>query len=363
MLDGQRYHGNRFVLSILESTAYQRIKVLVPHAPRLPLNTLTAFRAVAERENLRAAADVLHLTHSAVSQQIRGLEAQLGFALFERRGRRVALNPAGQALLRSVQGALSLLDDGVQAAAAAAGGESQRLRVTVLPSFANRWLLPRIGRWREQHPAFALEIDASLRAVDLQREGFHAAVRQGRGPWPGLRSERLFEQPPIIVVGSPTAARRLLGAQPEALAREPLLGDSDLWKDWFAAAGLRTNVRTVAVFNDAGLMLQAAEQSLGLALSRELLAADALCDGRLVRLSPISIKHEDAHPYHLVYPPALREWPPLASFRAWLYDELDGSLKTLRAAMAGRAPEPGGSRRAGAPRLRSPRAQGKRTRR
>jgi len=301
----------------------------MPTASRLPLNTLTAFRAVAELQNLRAAADVLHLTHSAVSQQIRGLEERLGFALFDRRGRRVVLNPAGQALLRSVQGALSLLDDGVQAAAAAAGGESQRLRVTVLPSFANRWLLPRIGRWRERHPTLQLEIEASFGMIDLQREGFHAAVRQGKGPWPGLDSERLFEQPPIIVVGSASAARRLLGAQPEALAREPLLGDSDLWKDWFAAAGLQTNVRTVADFNDAGLMLQAAEQNLGLALCRELLAADALCDGRLVRLSPISIIHPEARPYHLVYPPNLRDWPPLTSFRDWLYDELDRSLNAL----------------------------------
>jgi LysR family glycine cleavage system transcriptional activator len=309
----------------------------VPSAPRLPLNTLTAFRAVAEVENLRAAADALHLTHSAVSQQIRGLEQQLGFLLFERRGRRVVLNPAGQALLRSVQSALSLLDDGVQAAAAAAGGAATRLRVTVLPSFANRWLLPRIGRWRERHATLALEIDASMRPMDLQREGFHAGVRQGNGPWAGLESERLFEQPPIIVVGSPSAARRLLGAQPEALAREPLLGDSDLWNDWFAAAGIRTHVRAVAVFNDAGLMLQAAEQNLGLALSRELLAADALCDGRLVRLSPIAIRHAEAQPYHLVYPAGLRDWPPLASFRAWLFDELDRSLGALRRANGGRA--------------------------
>ena len=317
----------------------------MPHPPRLPLNTLTAFRAVAERQNLRAAADDLHLTHSAVSQQIRGLEEQLGFALFERRGRRVVLNPAGQALLRSVQGALSLLDDGVQAAAAAASGAATRLRVSVLPSFANRWLLPRIGRWREQHPTLALEIDASIRPMDLQREGFHAAVRQGTGPWAGLESERLFEQPPMIVVASPASARRLLGAQPEALAREPLLGDSDLWDAWFAAAGLRTNVRTVAVFNDAGLMLQAAEQNLGLALSRELLAADALGDGRLVQLSPITIRHADAQPYHLVYPAGVRDWPPLASFRAWLYDELDRSLRELQRANAAHA-RPGARPRA-----------------
>ena len=308
----------------------------MPQRPRLPLNTITAFRAVAQLQNLRAAAEELHLTHSAVSQQIRGLEEQLGFALFERRGRRVALNAAGAALLRSVQAALTLLDDGVQAAAAAAGGEAQRLRVTVLPSFANRWLLPRIGRWRERHPALALEIDASIRVVDLQREGFHAAVRQGIGPWGGMSSDRLFEQPPIIVVGSASAARRLLGAQPEALAREPLLGDGELWNDWFAAAGVRTNVRPVADFNDAGLMLQAAEQNLGLALTRELLAADALCDGRLVRLSPISITHFDAQPYHLVYPPGLRDWPPLVSFRRWLYEEVDDSLRALRETTAPR---------------------------
>ena len=308
---------------------------------RLPLNTLTAFRTVGELQNLRAAAEVLHLTHSAVSQQIRGLEEQLGFQLFERRGRRVVLNPAGDALLRSVQTALSQLDDGVQAAAAAASGATQRLRVTVLPSFAQRWLLPRMGRWRERHPGLALEIDASNQLVDLPREGFHAGLRVGRGPWAGLESERLFDVPmPLIVVGSPAAARRLLGAQPEAFAREPLLDDAELWQRWFVAAGLRTQVTTVAVFNDAGLMLQAAEQNLGLALSRELLAADALHDGRLVRLSPVSITYEHAHPYHLVYPPGLRDWPPLVALRQWLHDELDLSRKSLRPTLAERPTKP-----------------------
>src|SRR2546430_7019403 len=232
---------------------------------RLPLNTLTAFRSVAELQNLRAAAEVLHLTHSAVSQQIRGLEEQLGFELFERRGLRVVLNPAGEALLRSVQSPLIQLDDGVQAAAAAASGPAQRLRVTSLPSFAQRWLLPRMGRWRDRHPTLALEIDASHQVVDLQREGFHAAVRQGRGPWAILESELLFDTPmPFIVVGSPSMARRLLGAQPEAFAREPLLGDVELWERWFVAAGVRNRGNPVAIFNAPGLMLQAPEKTLGL---------------------------------------------------------------------------------------------------
>ena len=303
----------------------------MPRSPRLPLNTLTAFRAVAERQNLRAAAEELHLTHSAVSQQLRTLESQLGFEVFDRRGRRVVLNAAGEALLRSVRIALAELDDGVHAAAAAAGGAAQRIRITALPSFTQRWLLPRMGRWHARHPHLALEIDASQQLVDLQREGFHAAIRQGRGPWPGVESEVIFGAPmPMIVVGSPTAARRLAGAQPEAFAREPLLGDPDMWVRWFAVAGLRVPVTTVAVFNDLGLMLQAAEQSLGIAICRVLLAADALRDGRLVRLSPLTITHDTALPYHFVFPPGLRDWPPLVALREWLHDEFELSRKALR---------------------------------
>ena len=91
----------------------------MPRPIRIPLHALPAFRAAATLQNLRAAAQALHLTHSAVSQQIRGLEEQLGFDLFERRGRRIVLNAAGEALLRSVEPALALLDDGAQAAGAA----------------------------------------------------------------------------------------------------------------------------------------------------------------------------------------------------------------------------------------------------
>jgi LysR family transcriptional regulator, glycine cleavage system transcriptional activator len=305
---------------------------------RLPLQTLPAFRAVAKSQNLRAAAETLHLTHSAVSQQIRGLEEQLGFALFDRRGRRVVLNAAGQALLRSVEPALAQLDEGVQAAAAAASGAAQRLRVTMLPSFANRWLLPRMARWRERQPELALEIDATPQLVDLQREGFHAALRQGIGPWPGLTAERLFDKPmPFVVVGSPTAAQRLRGAAPEVLAREPLLGDSDVWETWFASAGLRTRVTPVAHFNDAGLMLQAAEQNLGLAVCRELLAADALVAGRLVQLSPLTIEFEAAYAYHLVYPTALRDWAPVNALRLWLREELELSMQALHPPTAPKA--------------------------
>ena len=312
---------------------------------RLPLHLLPAFRAAARLANLRAAADELHLTHSAVSQQIRALEEQLGFELFDRRGRRVVLNAAGHTLLAAVEPALTQIADGARAAAEVAGGQAHRLRLTTLPSFAQRWLLPRMASWRSRHPDIGIELHTSQQLVDLEREGFHAAVRQGQGPWRALHGERLLDSP-LIAVGSAQAALRLRGHGDAALAAEPLLGSATRWTRWFEDAGAKVVVQPVATFNDAGLMLQAAEQDLGLALVRELLAADALADGRLVRLSPRVLHDDRADPYWLVYPPRLATWPPLVALQRWLADELANSRRRLDAvSAAGTSPAgPTGSR-------------------
>ncbi|MET0211192.1 MAG: LysR substrate-binding domain-containing protein [Burkholderiaceae bacterium] len=303
--------------------------------PRLPLQYLAAFRAAALGENLRAAAEQLNLTHSAVSQQIRALELQLGFPLFDRQGRRVVLNAAGRALLRGVERAYQELDQALGAASAAHGVEQHSLRITALPSFAQRWLMPRLGRWHALHPEVALEIEASQRLVDLEREGFHVALRQGLGPWPGLESEALFEST-MLPVAAPALAHQLIGQPLEALAQAPLLGDSDQWSAWFERAGLRREVLPVATFNDAGLLLQAAEQGMGVGLTRELLAADALLDGRLVRVAPRQAVLHERQRYQIVYPPALRDEPALRAFIDWLHAEtalsraaLDGATTCL----------------------------------
>lgn len=304
----------------------------MPRPSRLPLATLPAFRAVARRATVRAAAEELHLTHSAVSQQIRQLEDQLGFQLFERRGRRVSLNAAGAALLRAIEPALAQIDEGQRAAQAASSGAEHLIRVALLPSFAQRWLLPRMALWRERHPDIALELETSQRIVDLQREGLHCALRQGAGQWPGLVSERLADSP-LIAVGSPQAALRLRDGGPQALAEEPLLGAAKLWDRWFAQAGLKLACQPVASFNDAGLMLQATEQGLGIALARELLAADALADGRLVRLGDQSLAADAAvYAYWIAYPSALAEWPPLLALRRWLHEEMARSQRNLHKA-------------------------------
>jgi LysR family glycine cleavage system transcriptional activator len=104
-----------------------------------------------------------------------------------------------------------------------------------------------------------------------------------------------------------------------------------MWQRWFALQGVRARVNPVAAFNDAGLMLQAVEQNLGLALCREILAADALRDGRLVRLSPTVIDAGLGDAYWLAFPPALADWPPLQALRQWLIDELAASQRELEA--------------------------------
>jgi len=219
----------------------------------------------------------------------------------------------------------------VQAAAAAAQGAAQGIRITMLPSFAQRWFLPRLGAWRARHPDIPIDIEASAGLIDLQRDGFHAAIRTGVGPWPGLVSERLYESPtPFIAVAAPAVARRLREGQPADLAREPLLGDSEVWEKWFAGAGVHARATPVASFNDVGLMLQATEQGLGLSVVRELLAADALRDGRLARLFDVSVVLDGVQPYSFAFPPALKDWAPLVALRAWVREEFDASLATLK---------------------------------
>ena len=293
---------------------------------RIPLQTLPAFRAVAQTSNLRAAAEQLHLTHSAISQQIRLLEEQLGFDLFERRGRRVVLNAAGAIFQTAVESALKQLDEGMRCAAP--DGTEHRLRITMLPSFAQHWMLPRMAHWRALRPEITIEIHTSQMLVDVQREGFHAAVRQGDGPWRGLTGTCLIDSP-LVVVANREVAQRLQSCQPADLLRESLLGDANRWEAWFALIGHPSRVNPVAVFNDMGLLVQAAEQGMGVALCRELVAADGLRDGRLVRLSPQALAGTGADRVWLLHPPELSQWPPMLALKNWMQQELQTSASQL----------------------------------
>jgi len=143
----------------------------------------------------------------------------------------------------------------------------------------------------------------------------------GTGPWRGVAAHRLTDSP-LIAVAAPERAARLPMGDHAAIAAQPLLGGSKRWQRFLALAGCPFNGKTVGDFNDAGLMLQAAEQDIGIALARELLAADALRAGRLVRVSPLAMDDMEYATYWFVHPPGLVDWPPLQALQRWLFQEM-----------------------------------------
>ncbi|PYA63003.1 LysR family transcriptional regulator [Serratia marcescens] len=284
---------------------------------RLPLHVLPTFVIAARLENLRATAQQVHLTHGAVSQQIQLLGQAVGYPLFERRGRGVRLNAAGKEMLAAVEPALQALQQGVARARRAAA--SQTLRISVLPSFAHYWLLPRLPAFHEACADIALDIDASLTLQDLSQRGFDAAIRIGNGQWAGLQAQRIASGD-VLPVASPDMALQW-GTAFENGGDVPLLEhDVSPWRAWFNTQGRSLCGRQQALFNDAGLLIRAAEQGFGIALAKKLLVQDAIAAGRLVALAaPCRLSDDDVY---LVWPQTAGLTPAVLRLLQWLQQQL-----------------------------------------
>jgi LysR family glycine cleavage system transcriptional activator len=257
-------------------------------------DTLRAFDAAVRLGSFSRAADAVHLTHGAVSRRIGALEADLGLALFERQARGVRPTPAGLKLHAVVADVLERLRTGLDGLDA----DTRPVRVSVLPSFASRWLLRRLGRFRAEAPDVDVQLIADYALVPVGRGQADLAIRYGIGPWRGVRSELLFEEQ-LFPVGAP--GRTLAG--PEDLAAAILLHDSDRadWQAWLAAVGWPEPARH-ETFNDYHMVLEAAVSGHGIALGRSRLVEPDMAAGRLVRLRPEAVANPRA--YHLVLPPA-----------------------------------------------------------
>lgn len=286
---------------------------------RIPLHILPTFVIAARLENLRATAQRLSLTHGAVSQQIQQLEQVIGYPLFERSGRGVRLNAAGRELLAAAEPALLALQQGVDRARRVA--LSRMLRISVLPSFAHYWLLPRLAEFHRACPGIRLDIDASLAIQDLGRKGFDAAIRIGDGQWPGVQSQ-FIATGEVLPVASPALANQWQEAFDAADLQVPLLEhDVTPWHSWFAAVGKVGGGQQLALFNDAGLLLRAAEQGFGIALVKAVLAKDAIAAGRLVPLA--AALHLNDSDVYLVWPPASGLTPEVEALLNWLQQQLN----------------------------------------
>jgi LysR family transcriptional regulator, glycine cleavage system transcriptional activator len=302
-----------------------------------PLAALRAFEAAARHLSFTRAADELHVTQTAISHQIRTLEDLLGVKLFRRLPRGLVLTEEAQRYVPAVRDAFDRLDVATgELLAARTGGP---VTASVLPSFAARWLVPRLGRFRTAHPEIDLRISASLHLVDFAREDVDLGIRMGRGHYPGLRVDRLFGESLM-----PVCAPALLQAdrplrRPEDLRHHVLLHEDDYtgWQLWLDLAGVTgVDARHGPIFTDAGMVVQAAAEGQGVALGRLALAAWDLAAGRLIRPFDVSMPHDLA--YYLACPEATAERPRIAAVRSWLLEEAASYEREL----AGLAPGVGG---------------------
>jgi LysR family glycine cleavage system transcriptional activator len=280
-----------------------------------PLNSLRAFESAARHLSFTKAADELAVTQSAVSHQVNALEAWAGVPLFKRQGRAMVLTEAAVKFLPAVSSALdqiALAGRKLLAVDPAHGW----LTVAVMPSFAAKWLVPRLADFNEENPDLDVWIATFEDQTGALGSDIDVAIRYGRGDWPGLASVRIMSEE-LFPVCAPRLATSL--ETPADLAHATLLHDElrEDWGMWFAAAGL-TGVDTARGpgFDDSGLLIQAAIEGLGVALGRSVLVKGDLDAGRLVRPFDVALPAEFA--YYLVYPPDLESAPKIETFRTWL---------------------------------------------
>lgn len=285
-----------------------------------PLTTLPVLEAAARLQSFSAAAAELNVTHGAISHQIRSLEESVGVALFARQGRRVVLTAEGATLAEAVRAALGKVAEAVEGLSPIE--RERKLKISVLPSFASRWLMPRLGKFLEANPEYEISVEANQTRSNFTTDGVDVAIRFGVGPWPGLHSERLAGDSYFLVC-SPKFRRGKLPTRPSQLAGLPLFrNDPGLWEKWFAAAGLNMAAPAKGIdYNDAALFLQQAIAGEGIALARRSLIADDFENGKLVRLFDIEVKSEND--YHLVCLPQNANSKKVRAFRAWMIKEID----------------------------------------
>ncbi|HEY4349774.1 MAG TPA: transcriptional regulator GcvA [Paraburkholderia sp.] len=283
------------------------------------LNAVKAFEAAARHESFSRAADELFVTHGAVSHQIRALEAELGVTLFTREGKRLRLTDVGRRYAVRVRTALVTLAEATREIRAS--DRERRLVVSILPSFAARWVTPRVGSFIESHPQWDLELQTSNALVDFARDDVDIAIRFGYGRYPGLHVEMLLEEV-FFPACTPDFNGGKLPKTPAELANLPLLrSDDQLWKRWFDAADLRDwpEPSRGVLYQDSSNLLQAAMDGQGVVLTRRALAMHEIAEGRLVRL--FNIDGPSPWQYFFVCPPQLRHTPRVEAFREWIFGE------------------------------------------
>lgn len=304
-----------------------------------PLSALRAFDSAARHLSFKRAAEELHVTPAAISQQIKSLEEFAGTPLFHRLTRALALTEAGRQALPVLTEAFDRLEQAY--ALMRTGGRARPLTVSVPPSFASKWLVPRLGRFQEAAPDVEIRIDATTRMVDFHRDDIDVALRYGRGGYADLTCEKLFDSR-VMPVCSPALLNGPIPlAEPSDLKNHTLLqfqetgaaAMEDTWDLWMKAAGIDGVDSTRGPrFNTFGLLIDAALAGQGVGLVEFVFAEQELARGTLVQPFCHLPKVFDNFGYHIVFPPHHAGDPHLQAFCDWVRRERDRTLAEPQAA-------------------------------
>ena len=286
--------------------------------PALPsLNALRAFDAAARSLSFTLASEELGVTLSAVAQQVRALESEIGMKLFIRQGRALQLTEVGRTYASSVERAFSIL----VTATRALRPEPLRLAISVTPTFAGKWLIPRLNDFNDQHPNIDLHILATDRLSHFKSDDIDLAVRYGRPPFgPGVNVEILFEEVLIAVAGKKLADLGALAKGTKTLDHYPLLYDAhNLWPLFFEERLNRLPVATgrKTHFNQTSLAIDAAIAGQGIALAHLPFVAHDLADGRLIQVD--AREWRTGRGFYIVWPRKVRHSESVAAVREWLF--------------------------------------------
>ena len=285
--------------------------------PTIPLNALRTFEAVASHLSFARGAEALNVTPAAVSTQIRALEQRLNQPLFHRHGRQISLTEAGLKLLPGVQRGLAELRLAIEVISQ--DGLEGSLNLSMMPSFLQKWLMPRLPEFYSAYPDLDLMINVDNTLIDFNQTDMNAAVRLGDGDWAGLKSVKLMDDWIL-----PVCSRRLLkktgpiNSMEDLQKHDLLFAPSDVWNPWFRKFGKSSRNSRWSLLNDSISILMAAEQGEGIALTRWSLASREIEARRLVRPIDTVVKADWSH--YFVAPPHYFDLPKVAAFRDWLLD-------------------------------------------
>lgn len=287
-----------------------------------PLAAIRVFEAVARHLSFTRAAAELGMTQAAVSYQIKLLEERFGGPLFLRKPRQIELSAAGQRLAPAITDAFALM---TEAYAAARGGIEGVLTVCARVSFATSWLARHIGAFQLAHPALAVRIEATDRAIDFTREETDIAVFFGTGDWPGLQAHHLLHADFTPMLNRDLAARLGPACIPADLLKLPILDPGDRWwGEWFRAAGASYEMPANAYNLSTQAMISvAAKAGQGVAILSTALYDDDLAEGRLIQ--PFDLVLPSDRAFYLVYPQTRRNQPKIRAFRDWILAEMAGT--------------------------------------